>query len=314
MSLGLYNLFAAILLAALAAPLVKWLVVHGGALGLSNPGAISYCNVLFVGNTLAGALLLLHTRPRRIVAELRACSPRAWVILIANIALGGALVPVVMYLALESTSVASFLLLSRVEAVAFTALAVLLFSDRVSGMNWIGLGVIVAGSLVLSIWQGGGGVNTGDALALLTGVLYALGSILARYTVRDLSMSTFLFARNLVGAILFFWIAVILYGPHHFGEAFSGELWVVMTAYALVVVVLGQLTWFKAVDTLPAGTVSAWYTLTPIIGIGYASVLLMERPDLPQWIGMVTIVIGVGLTQIGNSAEPRAVDRSIAAG
>ena len=96
---GFLNLFAAIVLAALAVPLVKWLVVHGGELGLSNPGAISYCNILFVGNFLAGALILLHTRPQQMIRELRSSDIRARLLLVASIVVGGALVPVVMYLA-----------------------------------------------------------------------------------------------------------------------------------------------------------------------------------------------------------------------
>lgn len=311
---GYLNLFLAVFLAALATPVVKWLVEHGGRLGLSNPGAISYCNVLFVGNLLAGAVVLFHTSPRRMLAELRRCRTACKLYLAASIAVAGALVPVAMYYAIESTSIANLLLLTRVEAVAFTALAVLLFGDAVTRMNWIGLGVIVAGSVVLSLWQGGGRVSGGDALALLTGVLYACGSILARYALRDVSMPTFLFARNLVGAIVFFVIALVLYGPHHFGDAFAGELWVAMAVYATTVVVLGQVTWFQALAALPSGTVSAWYATTPVVGIAIAHALLNERPDLSQWVGMAIIVGGVLLSQLGTRSEPRAIDRSIAAG
>lgn len=113
---GFLNLFLAILLAALATPLVKWLVVHGGEFGLLDPGAISYCNVLFVGNALAGALILFYTRPGKMIGEIRSCDLRARFTLISAIVVGGALVPVAMYYALQGTSVASLLLLTRVEA------------------------------------------------------------------------------------------------------------------------------------------------------------------------------------------------------
>ncbi len=52
------NLILAIVLAALATPIVKWLLVHGGKLGISNPNAISFCNILFVGNICSGIVVL----------------------------------------------------------------------------------------------------------------------------------------------------------------------------------------------------------------------------------------------------------------
>jgi len=52
------NLILAIILAALATPVVKWLVVHGGKLGIANPNAISFCNILFVGNICSGLVVL----------------------------------------------------------------------------------------------------------------------------------------------------------------------------------------------------------------------------------------------------------------
>ena len=53
------NMLAAIILAALATPVVKWLVVHGGKVGISNPDAISFCNILFIGNFLSGIVVVL---------------------------------------------------------------------------------------------------------------------------------------------------------------------------------------------------------------------------------------------------------------
>jgi len=47
------NLIFAIVLAALATPIVKWLVVHGGKLGISNPNAISFCNIISVQVSLS---------------------------------------------------------------------------------------------------------------------------------------------------------------------------------------------------------------------------------------------------------------------
>ncbi len=310
-------LAATIVLAGLAAPILKWLVEHGTKLGLSRPDAISYCNIFFVGNTCAGLALLARCGWRPIWSDLRGTSTRTSLALGATIAVAGVLVPTVLYLALESTTATNLLLLMRVESVAFVALGVFLFRDRVTSMTWAGLSVIVVGSVALALVQGGGAVGRGDGLALIAGLLYAVGSTLSRFVLRSLSIETLLFVRNLLGAIVFFFIAIVLYGPHHFADAFSAELWVVMTVYAVLVVVAGQLAWFRAIRILPAGTVSAWNALTPIVGIFFAGLLLSEVPEISQWVGAAIIIGGVVLSRWSSGAEREemgCIDRSMAGG
>ncbi len=131
---------------------------------------------------------------------------------------------------------------------------------------------------------------------------------------RHTSLSGFIFSRNLLGGIIFFWLAIYLYGPDHFSEAFSAELWLVMTVYAALVVVLGQITWFRAITSLSSGIVSAWSTLTPVLGILFAYLLLYEVPDMSQWTAAAVILAGMAISQIkpGQSvAIPRLVEKGL---
>ncbi len=73
-SLRYGNLILTIILAALATPIVKWLVMHGGKLGLSNPNAISFCNLLFVGNLCSGVVVLIYYGWKDIWRHLRELS------------------------------------------------------------------------------------------------------------------------------------------------------------------------------------------------------------------------------------------------
>ena len=130
-------LILALALFGLSAPLIRWLVLHGGSLSGTESGAISFCNVLFIGNLCAGLVFAAWFGPRRFWREWLATGRRV------RITLGGAC-----------------------------------------------------------------------------------------------SRPLLLFTRSLVSAVVFFWIAVLLFGFSHFGHAFSGELWLAMTLYALVVVVI----------------------------------------------------------------------------
>ncbi len=231
-----------------------------------------------------------------------------------NLLIGTVLAPIFLYIALETTMVTNLVLLARIEAVVYSVLGFLLFKDTISKMTWTGLSFITVGILTLALFQGGGKFTTGDGLGILAGILYALGSSMGRTILRHTSLSGFIFSRNLLGGMIFFGLAIILYGADHFTEAFSAELWLVMMVYAALVVVLGQITWFRAITSLSSGIVSAWSTLTPILGILFAYLLLHEVPDMSQWTAAAVILAGMAISQIkpGQSvAIPRLVEKGL---
>jgi drug/metabolite transporter (DMT)-like permease len=304
---GHIDLFVTVVLAGLSAPLIKWLILHGGKLGLSRPGAISFCNVLFVGNFCAGLVILAASKWNDIKLDLVKSRPRTRALLTGAILVGGVIAPTVLYYALGSTTATNLLLLTRIESLAFTAVGFLFFKDLVTPMNWLGLSVILVGSLLLALLSGGGAITFGDGMALLGGILFAIGSVMTRFVLQDLKVATLLFSRNLIGAVVFFWIALYFYGPHHFADAFAAELWVIMLVYAAAVVVLGQITWFRALKKIPQSTVAVFITLIPVVGILFAYLLLEEVPSGKQWIGSIIILAGVGISQI--AGRPRQSDR-----
>lgn len=309
------NLIAAIVIAGLTTPIVKWLILHGGKLGISNPDAISFCNILFIGNFLSGIVVLLFFGWHDVGRDIRRARAKTVWLLLGNLLIGTVMGPIFLYTALETTMVTNLVLLTRIEAVIYPALGLFFFKDPVSKLSWLGLSLIVAGAAVLVLFQGGGKIAAGDVLGIFAGSLFAVGSLMGRIILRDLSIYTFVFCRNLLGSIIFFWIAVILYGFHHFGDAFSANLWVVMFVYAAVVVVLGDLSWFKALATVASVTVSAWATLTPVLGILFAYLLLGERPDAAQWLAAAIILSGMAISQLKpkeSEAPPRVLERALA--
>ena len=293
------NLILSIILAALATPIVKWLITNGGKVGISNPNAISFCNILFVGNICSGLVAVATFGWGNIWRHLKELNSKTTLLLMSNLVIGTVIAPIFLYTALETTTVTNLVLLTRIEAVVYSILGVLFFDDRISKMNWIGLVIIVVGTMILFLVQGGGSLMTGDGLGVLAGILYAFGSSLGRTLLKYMGISAFIFSRNLIGAIVFFWLAIILYGTDHFADAFSANLWLVMTVYAALIVVLGQTTWFRAVATFPSGTISAWSTLTPVLGILFAFLLLHEIPETSQWIAAAIILSGLAISQIG---------------
>lgn len=307
-------LLLGIALLALSSSLVKWLIQEGGNLGLTAPNAISFCNVLFVGNFCAGALLLAYFRPQRLLADWKqaSASARGWLGLHVGFAV---LIPSLLFMAIETTTVTNVILLGRFESVAYVVLALCLGQAQLGRMQWLGYGTIAVGIVVLALIQGMGQLQQGDYLVLLVASLQALAALNAKAVLKKTSLALFVFARNLGSAVIFFVVAMVLFGPSHFSEAFGPGLWVAMTVYALVVVVLGQLAWYHGLLNLPASVVSNLSLSSPLFGVLFACLLLEERPGMAQWLGGGIIVVGMTLTQLGKlRSDHRPGDQPLAGG
>jgi len=89
-----------------------------------------------------------------------------------------------------------------------------------------------------------------------------------------------------------------------------------MTFYALVVVVVGQYAWLRALGTLSERMLAKASVLTPVFGLFFAFVLLGETPDRAQ--GLAAVVILGGLLLGGGAAaaqrpEVQGMERTLAA-
>src|SRR5438067_1916831 len=62
--------FATILF-SLSDPFLKVIIGQGKIVGLKHPDAISFCNVLFVGNLCAGLVPLFFMRPKVAINEIK---------------------------------------------------------------------------------------------------------------------------------------------------------------------------------------------------------------------------------------------------
>ena len=140
----------------------------------------------------------------------------------------------------------------------------------------------------------------GHVLIIVATILQAIAAVISRIVLQTCGVQTFVFLRNFVSAVVFFWIAVYFYGFGHFVDAFSGGVWIAMTVYALVIVVIGQIAWYKALAGLPSSIVARWSMLFPFFAIFFAFVLLGEIPKTVQWIAGGIILVGMLVSRWGS--------------
>lgn len=99
----------------------------------------------------------------------------------------------------------------------------------------------------------------------------------------------------------FLFAAIILwhFGAGHFTDIFSPNLWAWTLVYGSLIVVLGQLTWFRGISSVSAADIALAAAFTPVAGVAFAWLLLGEKPSAGQWIGGLVIMIGVLLNLVG---------------
>ncbi len=302
-------------LQSLATPIVALLVSTATALGGDYMDAVSYCNVLFVGNLCAAAVVLTSFGPRKIYLDLRGLSPHLWLEVIAFASLA-ALLSSLIFAALETTSVTNVVLLARLGPVFYVIAGAVILGFAVRRDEWIGFALIGVGVTAISFFGGGLQVALGDLLIIASGVVYAAVTLLGKRLMPQTGLGPLMFVRNFLSAIVFYVVATVFFGPEHFAEAFYGPLWGIMLVYALVVIVAAQLLWYRAIDRLTPASVARWTLMTPALAVAFAFFINGERPSWLQLAALALITAGILVGSLGKrtpKGQSDSAEQSVAA-
>jgi drug/metabolite transporter (DMT)-like permease len=275
-------------------------------MGGSNP--ISLCNVLFVGNLCALiVLVMIHWRQlNRLTLE--RLSRKEWIGLILVAFLSGALAPGLIFQALSQTSVNNVVLVGRLEPPLTLALSVWILRERVNIWEVMGaiaafigvtLTIILQPTTAAMMTMGHFGIGVGELLAAVGAVALSASAIVGRKRLTRVSLGLFSMVRTALGTIIFFCLALILYGRDHFMGVLSPFLWQWMLLYGAVIVVVGQSFWLTGLRSSSLSMAALIASFTPIAAILASYFILGEAPTQAQYIGGGVIVLGIFLGQVG---------------
>ncbi len=270
-----------------------------------NP--ISLCNVLFVSNICALILLSLIYGKEWNQVTLQKISKKDWVALTTVAILAGAVVPGLVFQALAITGVNNIILIGRLQLPLTMVLSVWLLQERVNRWEIMGAFTAFIGVILTVILQTpgmkmlnmGAGVGLGEILAAVSAVISVISTIIIKRSLSHIPIGIFSIFRTALGTVVFFFIALILYGQNHFMDVFSPFLWQWMLIYGAVIVVLGQLFWLKGLRASTISEASLAGSFTPIFSIIAAYLILGEVPTLAQYIGGSLVIFGIFLSQVG---------------
>ncbi len=294
-------------LQAAATPVVALLIATSAGLGAEAEDAISFCNVLFVGNLCASGVVAGVFGPRRVFGELRATGRRVRLEILVFASLS-ALLSTLIFTGLGTTSVTNTVLLARLGPVLYAMAAALLLGQAIRGPEWLGFGLVGAGVLATVVVGSGFELVTGDLLILASCAVYAVVTLLSKRLLPATGTPALVLARNLFSALVFFVIANALYGPHHFADAFYGPLWGIMLAYAALVIVGAQLAWYNALGRLSPASVARWAAFTPLVAFGYAILINGEQPSTTQVVALGFVTAGTVVSNLGRFTPTGAAE------
>ena len=301
-------LLIAILIVAAANSVTRRLTELGAENLIDGRNPISFCNVLFVGNLCAlVALIVVYGREWN-PSSLSRLKVSDWLSLIAVATLSGALAPALFFFALDLTAVNNVVLIGRIEPPISLALSVLILRARVNRQIIIGAVLAFVGVILTIVLQpadndvmtmAGFDIGQGELMTAVGAIALAVSNLISKIKLDRIPLGIFTIFRTAVGTLIFFSLTVKLYGIEHFMDVFAPIVWQWMLLYGIVIVVGGQLAWFRGLKTTTAADVSLANSINPIAGIIFAFLILGEVPTLAHYIGGSLIIIGIVFNQIG---------------
>jgi drug/metabolite transporter (DMT)-like permease len=275
-------------------------------MGGSNP--ISLCNVLFVGN-LCALIVLVAIYWRQLKPSLLGqLSRKEWVGLILVAFLSGALAPGLIFQALSQTAVNNVVLVGRLEPPLTLALSIWILRERVNVWEVMGeiaafigvtLTIVLQPPTATMMMMGHFGIGVGELLAAVGAVALSVSAIVSKKRLARVSLGLYSMVRTALGTVIFFCLAMILYGRDHFMGVLSPFLWQWMLLYGAVIVVVGQSFWITGLRSSSLSIATLIASFTPIAAILASYFILGEAPTQAQYIGGSVILFGIFLGQVG---------------
>jgi EamA-like transporter family. len=220
---GRTYLLLAILIFAASNSVIRKLTDLGAQNPIDGRNLISLCNVLFVGNLCALAVLFLVYRQQCTVQNFRSIPGKTWWALIGISLLSGALAPALTFIALDLTAVNNVVLIGRIEPPLILALSILILGDRVN--LWVIAGAIisfvgVALTIVLQapttdmMGMGGLTIGRGEFMAAGGAIALAISTIISKVTLKQIPLGLFSIIRTTLGTVVFFIVVFNLIYSH----------------------------------------------------------------------------------------------------
>lgn len=186
-------------------------------------------------------------------------------------------------------------------------LAVPLLHERARASQWLGLTVALGGLLLIVSAHGEGpGQMTlaGFVLTLSAAFMWAVSNLVARLATRvsDYEPFPFIVWSSVFPIVPFLLLALASDGPDTLLRqvaAMDAGAWFAVVYLALGATLLAYTLWTRLLKRHPAGRVTPFSLLVPVVGLWAAWVFYGEAPLAAQWLGTGLVLMGLVVNQAG---------------
>ncbi len=126
-----------------------------------------------------------------------------------------------------------------------------------------------------------------------------MGNLISQSALQKVPLGWFNILRTGMGTLVFALLTWILFGADHFGDLVNPRVWGWLLVYGLVIVVGGQLAWYRGLRVASTAEIALAHSIYPIAGFLAAYLFLGESPTPGQYGGGAFILLGIILHQIG---------------
>lgn len=271
--------------------------------------AVTLCNLLFLGSLLSLIPMVFMFYKDWTMENLRSLGKKDWAMLSLSAALSSAVTPSLFFIALDYTTVTNVVLIGRIEPPLFLLATFFILGEKLDPWAFAA-GIIALCGAVLMIALGGEDASfsfgKGEVATVFATLSFIASTIVSRVGLKGIPLGIFSIYRTVVGTVIYYFLAIYLYGAMHFQDIFSAVLWKWVWVYAVIVIIVGQFSWNLGLKNARSGDVSLATSFSPLAALVIAMVLLGEDPGPGLIPGGLIILLAIGIGQMGRIRRQKA--------
>ncbi len=311
--MGAALVWLAVIVYASANSVVSVLADIGREHPIMGRNAITLCNLLFLGSLLSLIPMVFMFHKDWTRENLRKLTRKDWGVLSLSALLSSAVTPALFFIALDYTTVTNVVLIGRIEPPLFLLTAFLILGEKLDPWAFAAGLIALGGALVMLVLNGAGAgfeFGKGEVATVFATLSFIASTIVSRVGLTGIPLGIFSIYRTVVGTIIYYFLAMYLYGALHFQDIFASIVWKWVWVYAVLVIIIGQFSWTLGLKYARSGDISLATSFSPVAALVIAMVLLGEDPGPGLVPGGAVILLGIGIGQFGRLRRQKADRRA----
>ena len=244
---------------------------------------------------LAGLLLIFILDLLKKIRELKETSYREIKIIAVISVFSSVLGPILFLLGLGMTSVANSVILSRLETVFISIMAIYFLGERVTKHQLMGSITMFLGIFAIATNNFSTGLvfSPGDILIVGSSISYAIGIILFKKYLYYIRPGVIVTLRNIFGASMLFALSFMFTDFSIVIDVMTLEFVLALLGLSVLSTIAAQYLWYRALEITEASKVSMVSVMSPVSSIFFAFLFLGEFLTTAQIVGGGLVILGV---------------------